>query len=456
MFKYFLMPLLILNFCFATEYNPSVADLDTIKYYRDLCNDGDTINVPADTVTWTDSLRITKGIYFLGSGKETTVITSAYSPGLGEARNLIIYAPSDWSGNHIFRFSGFTIDCGDSSGGLYLAYAGNTSYIRQTNIIIDNNIFKNTPDVNYQLLTVCGFFGVAYDNTFEDVLYPIRFPSGYSEAWWNNWGGVIFGADTNNFYFEDNIFDITGPLVDCQYSNRYAFRYNDITANAPSGSYPLMDAHGNQPAGNMWASFGTEIYGNDITFVKGYPDLRGGKHIIFCNSFYATGGNFAYVKLREENCDSLSPVTRESAYPQKINDTYIWMNRQGVSGTIRNGYIQQNDCVEDSIASNVSFWDYNPSYNGTTEIGIGVGSALPDTGQVGDGYWVTNQDYSNLSNYIGVSPNEPLSGTLYKYVEGSGWTEYFTPLTYPHPLRGAQEAASGLKDDAVSIELVAN
>ena len=50
------------------------------------------------------------------------------------------------------------------------------------------------------------------------------------------WEGLVFGKVDNNFYFEDNVFTVEHIVTDCQYSNRYAFRYNTITRqNASSG-----------------------------------------------------------------------------------------------------------------------------------------------------------------------------------------------------------------------------
>lgn len=400
-------------------------------------NPGDIIVVPSDTAIWTSQLVITKGIYLIGAGGDSTKIISNYINHpyeWGDGPFLIAYSPSNYSANWPLRISGFSFDLNAKSGGIYFNYS-QIDFTIQTKLMIDNNVFKNASS-GLQSLFINGYRGVAYNNKFLGTAFPIRFSSGDSEAWWNNWEGVIFGKENNNFYFEDNTIECSEGISDCQYGNRYAFRYNEITASSILGSYPLMDMHGNQPGGQMWSSFGGEIYGNRISIYEGHLlDMRGGKAVIFCNSVETRGGPFVGIKIREEYCDFLSPVKKKDAYPQHVNDTYVWMNRQGVTGEIKNGYISQNLCPEYQLAENKDFWNYNARYNGTTERGIGIGTALPAKGQVGDGFWLTDQSYEDLTNYTGVNPFEPLSGTLFKYTADRGWVPYFTPLPYPHPLR---------------------
>ena len=40
------------------------------------------------------------------------------------------------------------------------------------------------------------------------------------------------------------------------------------------------------------------------------------------------------------------------------------------------------------------------------------------------------------SDMVGVNPRTPVSGTLFKFTAPNTWTAYYTPFTYPHPLRG--------------------
>lgn len=68
-------------------------------------------------------------------------------------------------------------------------------------------------------------------------------------------------------------------------------------------------------------------------------------------------------------------------------------------------------------------------------VGCGTLANRPATCTTGVGYWATNQSCSNLSDMVGVAPSTPISGTLYKCTAPNTWTAYYTPYTYPHPLR---------------------
>ena len=67
---------------------------------------------------------------------------------------------------------------------------------------------------------------------------------------------------------------------------------------------------------------------------------------------------------------------------------------------------------------NRDFWMENPSFDGTAGVGVGLLSSLPATCTLGVGYWATD------------------TRTLFKCTAPDTWEAYYTPYTYPHPLRG--------------------
>ncbi len=196
----------------------------------------DTVNVPAGSFTWAAPLVITKGITLAGAGANLTSITSAYAGSW-----LIVYRPSDYSLNAPFRITGFTFDFARKSGGIILEYSSSDLTV-QTKIRIDHNTLKNAAT---QALMINGMRGVVDSNAITGTDYPIRFASGEDQKWWANWEGLVFGGAENNMYVEDNVIESTGTVADCQFGNRYAFRYNVIVSSSPSGAYPLFDMHGN-------------------------------------------------------------------------------------------------------------------------------------------------------------------------------------------------------------------
>jgi len=303
-----------------------------------------------------------------------------------------------------------------------------------------------------QALIINGYRGVADNNTFTGIMYPVRFPNGASELWWNNWEGVAFGKEDNNFYLEDNVFEHWAVLVDCQYGNRYVFRYNKIISNYYSGAYPLMDMHGNQGAttSRMYSCFGGEVYGNNITLQGDggqILDQRGGKTLVFYNKII---GKTIGVKIREENCDSdhltehLCPRLPDlpgnyscssDGQTQHVSDTYIWNNRSTVQG-LKGGYIGGNGCLSYQLSENTDFYNHRESFDGTSGIGCGPIDSRPTKCIPGVAYWATNHSCDFVSDdIVGINPKKPIRGTLYKCNDAHKWTVYFTPYTYPHPLR---------------------
>jgi len=95
------------------------------------------------------------------------------------------------------------------------------------------------------------------------------------------------------------------------------------------------------------------------------------------------------------------------------------------------------------IYENVNFWQYNNSFDGTIGVGCGTLDARPTTCTTGVAYWATNQRCDNLDGMVGASPSTPISGTLYKCTSTDTWEPYYTPYTYPHPLRRLGNQLSG-------------
>ena len=411
---------------------------------------GDTVSVPAGSATWSSDITITKGINLIGAGIGSTVITA---PG-----GAIYYTPSNYSLNTPFRVSGFTFSLGGSSSSANLIDVGGnpTSPYHpgpaQTKIRIDHNRFTNGANCNTSVHAIVvrgAMYGVADNNTFDTIHYPLRFDPSLSGGsaggqWsWNNWS-LTFGAVDDNFYFEDNTISWgssgcgDATCIACQYSGRYAFRYNTFT-QAVAGQ-PMCDMHGNQGGGTgdenaMWSCFGGELYGNQInTGGHGgkWLNQRGGETLSFCNNFNGVGMSF---DITEEHRDSEEPTTNPE--PQWVHNSYFWNNRVNLTGSLIGLYITTQISEGQALptpSQNQNFWT-DITDEGTVGVFCGTLANRPATCTVGQGYWATNQSCSNLTGMVGVNPASPLDGILYKCTATNTWTEYYTPLPYPHPLR---------------------
>jgi PKD repeat protein len=403
---------------------------------------GDTVVVPAGETTWSAKLVITTGIILKGAGIDRTIIHNGYSNASDYDEALIMYRPSDFDANWPFRITGFTFDLNNRGHGILLAHHRSSSLVIQTKIRIDHNKFTGSPDsLAHQAIINNGMRGCVDNNVFDGVRYPIRHQSCYhnGKEWWDNWEGIVYGKEDNNVYYEDNVFKGVEVVSDCQYANRYAFRYNTIY---PIGNpYPLFDAHGNQGTGYMYSSFGVEIYGNLIITPQSYfnfrfLDHRGGKALVFMNVVTAASGDFN-IRVRDEYPDSLNPTINSS--PQFPNDSYYFLNRRNYTGSY-------NDVTEGQHSDNPPYYecpmidrDYfigRDNFDGTSGIGYGlISTRLSNPTKVGVAYWETGQDVSDLRGMVGVNPTTPISGTLYKCTAPGVWSAYFKPYTYPHPLR---------------------
>ena len=432
---YSILVAIVLVFCtsvagsYAATIRAASASHTDVSAAVSAASSGDTVTVPAGEVTWGDQLVITKGIVLIGAGAGSTVITSNYNNVNGnyfDGRNYFInYEPANPATAPLFRLSGFTFDFNNKCGGIRLA----NDTISSLNIRIDHNIIKNATSttLSARAITIQGtIYGVIDNNTFEGNMKHID-SAGLNGISWKNLTYTYGTAD--NIYYEDNTFYITGTPHSCGAGGRYCARYN--TYISPSQLNPWYDAHGNQDGGN-YATMGVEIYGNTITMSdnKGVRifDHRGGQALCFNNKVVTTV--WADIIVREEYDDALYP--HPNTFLQHANNSYYWNNRKNT--TLISGEEIQDCC--DDIAENSEFYNHNINFDGTTGVGCGTLASRPVTCTIGVAYWATDQDCSIVNdNNVGVNPTTPISGTLYKCTAPNIWTAYYTPYTYPHPLR---------------------
>lgn len=344
--------------------------------------------------------------------------------------------------------------------------------------------------------------GVIYNNIFLDARGPKFGGIGVTGYDYN----PMKLGDGEGWYVEDNTYTITGSIactpMMCSNANNaggYVLRYNTASGTLKSGDIvAATETHGNQNS-DIFSAQKTEMYGNSINVTQ-YAELhhiRGGPSVIFYNKH--KNDDLRDIGLYEEYSDlaSISPRAPTNLCPevdgvQECGDScvcgkvhgYFWANQRYSDANSWIGVtVQQDDtCYEYTnstwcTATYPTKGDYpihnNPreivinreffldsrataydapssttlqnagTFNGTSGVGCGTLDNRPTTCTTGVGYWATNQKCDDLTGMVGANPSTPISGTLYKCTSTDTWTSYYTPYTYPHPLRGLGNRLSG-------------
>lgn len=236
--------------------------------------DGDTVNIPAGSCTWTSVISTSKGIKILGAGQGTTIIT-------GAGFDMSAAAGKAW------RISGMTL-----RGTTGIAVYGASKAFRIDHITFDN--VSGRPDnrvVWVEPSTGNYVAGVIDHNVFtnpKSIQVHYRGPS--AEGGNSSWMRPLDLGGPDAVYIEDNQFthatyNVSAPLTDCDGGGRIVFRHN----NVKNSYFEMHDAIIVGLRGcRKW-----EVYDN--TFEMTYPAgmcsfiaMRGGTGAVFNNTFLST------------------------------------------------------------------------------------------------------------------------------------------------------------------------
>lgn len=418
----------------------------------DAADNGDTVQLPAGTCIWDVGITINKQIILAGASKETTIIKAS------AAITMITFAPGSNIGIEIRDIN---IDQNNQAAmGVLIQPSPARAYI--DNVKIHDIVFTNCDKCLYLIDAVIN--GVFYKNTVTtrgdgSARYTLMQCVGNNQ---NSWDNITASHDNGGgMYFEDNTFTISDAIIDGAAGCRWVTRYNTINVIATNAVTPIWDGHGNSPSMHGTGHCGTieqAIYGNQITDSSNKVGLiygqRGGMALGYYN--YIAGNNNYWNSYDEYSDSDVNSVCEsENIEVQHPSTSYFWTN-QGTSSQYASHTITKcclgsgaDPVTETYPVENTDIFVQRPgTFDGSGEsiahgdafdkgggVGCGTLANRPATCTTGVGYWATNQRCDNLDGMVGASPSTPISGTLYKCNTDSEWEPYYTPYTYPHPLR---------------------
>jgi len=293
---------------------------------------GDTINIPAGTCTWTSALTGPSGVGFtiigVGTPNSTASTTGAAASctatriidNAGSSTFLMNFRPT--FGNSTMRISCMAIDpvtaittlyapigiggtC--TSSGCPSARVDNITFGASTLWTASGNGAQATAMVRYS-----NTFGVMDHNTTLSgsnvELFNAQLPAylGVGDYGDNSWAQPDSLGGANNVFAENNSWYGTGgvgsALNDCEAPGpmgcRYVIRYNTLTL-IPAGQagFGLSQNHGTESGGRFRSGREAEVYNNTLNCEGACVDvdgsLRGGTGLFFNNHANLTPGQGA-------------------------------------------------------------------------------------------------------------------------------------------------------------------
>lgn len=449
---------------------------------------GDTVNISAGDETWGATVTYTKALIIKGAGVGSTIIRNGQSGctvaecKAGSCRDRLLSYSAGSEADALLdlpyrhEISGITFDMQYQSLGISLSnrYAN----FPLTQLVIENNSFINcwdcgsaTADPMSYALNIIGFWeGVVANNSFYGWPYIGNSSTDTTGASTKNFNDADYNVQHGSehfMFYEDNYFHSEGPssytsaecfILTTASGAKTVVRYNDFNCKRNKGliTKPLSPHH---PVGG--ANVGgkaEEFYGNDLTqdysaaWTWGTP--RSGKVLAFFNKIDTPTGTIQWTMynpttyvpaLTSYTCGAdVYPPWIGANYcdvtgqPEHIYRSYQFVNLYGTTGDGAPSLWSASDGGR--LRNNTDYFNYNTNFGERTEgksTGVGCGTLAnrPVTCTTGVGYWATDQSCSSIGNSVGRDPATPISGTLYRCGTTDNWSAYYTPYTYPHPLR---------------------
>lgn len=411
----------------------------------------DTITVTGSgTQAWSGGLNITKGVKLIGPGRDVLEVT--------RSGNLITISPDSTTiaNDDIVKVTGFTFNANNSAAVMMQINGAGALDTKPFNkLVVGDNRFKNSTQ---EAIHGTGQTrGVIYNNIFDRVNEVLR-PWGNDDYREQNNGHFprAFGT-ADNLYFEDNTITCSTTVsggdpgwMESGQGGRWAVRYNTWNlTNCQQQEW--FDVHGQQNFSGGGTNNGqtgtmiTEFYGNAcVANCNGYRGInhRGGWGLFFNNTTVGSGAmshevnQYARGDVGGSGCNADMP-NPSAGYDGQVSNSYFWNITHNGNNNLPTGGTQPiaDGC---GISLNNGYWNESVACTSLAcAAGIGHGTT-PPTGvcTTGTGYWVAPTSTTTISSSV------IQAGHLYKCTATNVWTNYYTPYTYPHPLRSGSGGSS--------------
>ncbi len=425
----------------------------------DLTQDGDTVQVPAGSCSWSEPVALhNKSVAVTGPGKVHITITVT-------GRSAFVLTAAH-GGNNASRISGFTFDLTDATYGIELIC--DTGQGCAQNWRVDHNEFLNHSGASIEAIygygnTACFPYGLVDSNTFYDARMLI-YGEAYDTGGNSRWAEPLDLGTQKSLYVEDNIFYTTAynagyvNWIDGNVGSRYVFRFN-TAYNAWTETHSVQgDDHRAQ---RLWEIYNNTMTCNDTGNCWMPMRMRGGTGVVFNNLVSGYNADnifldnvrscFDYAQnwgmctgsswidgntpggsgwlCRDQPGASTDAFLWDFSTPapaQQKAPMYAWNNKGNGGVEIPFTVLDFCDLNLLHIQENRDFFNFADPFDGISGVGIGALADRPAACMPGAGYWATDQGGWNAFGQDGV---------LYQCSAAHTWEKYYEPYPYPHPLR---------------------
>jgi hypothetical protein len=435
----------------------------------DDCNtaatNGDTVNFPAGSATWTSAVTITKRLNLVGAGAGESVIT--FGTGIGSVAFALGVTDSS--------VSGFTFQSNQVTD-QFISARGDGGTGR-----IHHNEFINTAASNRRCVYFAGGTGIPHPvylvdhNTFSNCRVSVVADVGpeFGEREWvadRPWGT---NPPAHVIYVESNTFTYSaalGNMAEIDYGGMVVVRFNTIVNTR-------AELHGTGAAADR-AGRWMEVYENDFsgTLIEDGIWYRGGGGVSFSNTFSADRSSPILFDVSTDRSASVGmpdgtktqdgnlgsgttypaagwPALDQPGYGKYLaafdGTNYPGMTPEPIAVFLnrRSGTqvpITFANSGEKWIANCFEVQDENTDFaseSGACGTGVGLRASRPASCTAGTYWWATDQGGNwKLSNFDGSDNVDANDGTLDKCTATNTWTNaFYTPYTFPHPLAVEEE-----------------